>query len=155
VARVADAAGVGGLVLPERRVAPLSPAAIRASAGALEHLPVARVTNLARGLNLLKEKDFWIHGADPGAPLELFGLPDRQLDGRLVLVLGAEGRGLRPGVRAALDVVYRIPLSGAVASLNVATAAAVGLFEWRRRRPTGPPETEPGGRVLGRDLAGG
>jgi 23S rRNA (guanosine2251-2'-O)-methyltransferase len=133
IARVADAAGARGLVLTEHRAAPLSPAASRASAGALEHLPVARVTNLTRSLNLLKEKGFWIHGADPAAALELFAAAERVFDPRLVLVLGAERRGLRPGIRAALDVVYRVPMTGRVGSLNVATAAAVILFEWRRR----------------------
>jgi 23S rRNA (guanosine2251-2'-O)-methyltransferase len=134
ILRVADAAGVRGALLPERRVAPLSPAAGRASAGALEHLPVARVTNLSRALASLKEHGFWVHGATPDARLDLYETPDRLFDPRLVLVLGAEGRGLRPGVRAAVDTEYRIPMRGGVASLNVATAAAVVLFEWGRRR---------------------
>jgi 23S rRNA (guanosine2251-2'-O)-methyltransferase len=133
ILRVADAAGVAGALLPERRVAPLSPAVGRASAGALEHLPVARVTNLARALHLLKDRGFWIHGAAPDAGADLYETPDRLFDPRLVLVLGAEGRGLRPGVRAAVDTLYRIPMRGQVASLNVATAAAVVLFEWARR----------------------
>jgi 23S rRNA (guanosine2251-2'-O)-methyltransferase len=130
--RVADAAGVRGVLLPERRAAPPTPAAGRASAGALEHVPVAPVPNLARALAELKRLGFWLYGADP-AGRDLFELPDRLLDRRMVLVVGAEGRGLRPGVRAALDVVCRVPMQGAVASLNVAAAAAVVLFEWRRR----------------------
>lgn len=141
VLRVADAAGVRAALLPDRRAAPLSPAAARASAGALEHLPVARVGNLARALHLLKDGGFWVHGAEPGAPLDLYETPDRLFDRRLVLVVGAEGRGLRPGVRAAIDTLYRIPMHGAVASLNVAAATAVVLFEWARRarlRPPGP-----------------
>jgi 23S rRNA (guanosine2251-2'-O)-methyltransferase len=143
ILRVADAAGVMGALLPERRAAPLSPAVGRASAGALEHVPVAPVTNLARTLERLKEQGFWVHGADPEAELTLFEAPDRLFAERMVLVLGAEGRGLRPGIRAALDVSYRISMRGSVASLNVATAAAVVLFEWRRRadcsRPAAPP----------------
>lgn len=136
--RVADAAGVRGALLPERRAAPLSAAVARASAGALEHLPVARVTNLARALNQLKSQGFWIHGGDPERGFDLFAAPDRLFDRRMVLVLGAEGRGLRPGVREAVDSFFRIPMHGAVASLNVATAAAVFLFEWQRRfRPAG------------------
>jgi 23S rRNA (guanosine2251-2'-O)-methyltransferase len=131
--RVADAAGVRGVLLPERHAAPLSPAVARASAGALEHVPVARVTNLVRALNQLKSQGFWIHGADPDGALELFSAPARLFDPRMVLVMGAEGRGLRPGVREAIDSSFRIPMRGAVASLNVATAAAVFLFEWRRR----------------------
>jgi 23S rRNA (guanosine2251-2'-O)-methyltransferase len=133
ILRVADAAGAAGALLPERRIAPLSPAVGRASAGALEHLPVARVTNLARALHLLKEHGFWVHGAAPDADADLFETPDRLFDRRLVLVVGAEGRGLRPGVRAAVDVLVRVPMAGRVGSLNVATATAVVLFEWVRR----------------------
>ncbi len=133
ILRVADAAGVRGALLPERRVAPLSPAAGRASAGAIEHLLITRVTNLSRALGILKGHGFWVHGATPDAPLDLYEAPDRLFDRRQVLVLGAEGRGLRPGVRSALDTMYRIPMQGQVASLNVATAAAVVLFEWGRR----------------------
>ncbi len=139
ILRVADAAGVRGALLPERRVAPLSPAAARASAGALEHLPVARVTNLSRALGSLQEGGFWIHGASPDAALDLYEVPDRLFDRRMVLVLGAEGRGLRPGVRSAVDTLYRIPMQGQVASLNVATAAAVVLFEWTRRARVSAP----------------
>lgn len=138
IVRVADAAGARGALLPERRVAPLTPAAARASAGALEHLPIARVGNLARALHLLKEHGFWVHGAAPDAPLDLFDAPARLFDPRLVLVVGAEGRGLRAGVRAAADTLYRIPMRGEVASLNVATATAVVLFEWARRVRPGP-----------------
>jgi 23S rRNA (guanosine2251-2'-O)-methyltransferase len=138
ILRVADAAGARGALLPERRAAPLSPAVGRASAGALEHLPVARVGNLARALHLLKEQGFWVHGAAPDAALDLYEAPDRLFDRRLVLVVGAEDRGLRPGVRAAVDTLYRIPMQGRVASLNVATATAVVLFEWARRARLGP-----------------
>jgi 23S rRNA (guanosine2251-2'-O)-methyltransferase len=134
IVRVAEAAGAAGLILTQRHAPPLSAALARASAGAIEHLPVARVPNLPRALNLLKEKDFWIFGADAAEGRDLFSLEDRLLAGRLALVLGAEGRGLRPAVLAALDHRVRVPLSGRVESLNVSTAAAVVLFEWRRRR---------------------
>ncbi len=133
ILRVAEAAGACGALLPERRVAPLSPAVARASAGALEHLPIAQVTNLVRALEALKQREFWIHAADPTEGRDLYEIPDRLLSGRLVLVLGAEGRGLRPGVRAAVDIFVRIPMAGVVESLNVASAAAVVLFEWARR----------------------
>ena len=133
ILRVAEGAGARGAILPERRVAPLSPAVARASAGALEHLPVAQVTNLVRALETLKQREFWVHAADPTEGRDLYEIPDRLLTGRLVLVLGAEGRGLRPGVRAAVDVFVRIPMAGVVESLNVASAAAVVLFEWARR----------------------
>lgn len=134
ILRVADAAGVRGALVPERRAAPLTPAVARASAGALEHVPVGSVTNLVRALEILKrEHGFWVHAADPSGEHELYGMPDRLLEGPLVLVLGAEGKGLRPGVRAAVDVFVRIPMAGRVESLNVASAAAVVLFEWSRR----------------------
>ena len=133
IARVAEACGVGGLLLTRRRAAPLGSAVSRASAGAIEWLPVARVPNLCRALNELKKTGFWIFGADLGTAEDVFGLTDRIVAGDRVLVLGAEGRGLRPGVRETLDHRIRIPLEGRVASLNVASAAAVLLFELRRR----------------------
>jgi 23S rRNA (guanosine2251-2'-O)-methyltransferase len=112
----------------------------RASAGAIEWLATARVTNLIRALNQLKSKGFWIFGAEADAPESLFALPERVLGGERVVVLGAEGRGLRPGVAAAVAHRVRIPLAGRVASLNVASAAAVVLFELARRsHPAGAP----------------
>jgi 23S rRNA (guanosine2251-2'-O)-methyltransferase len=133
IARVADATGAAGLLLTQRHAPPLSPAVSRASAGAIEWLPVARVTNLRRALNMLKKKDFWIFGAELEAPLGLFDAPDRLLRGDRVVVLGAEGAGLRPGIREVLDHRIQIPMAGRVASLNVAAAAAVILYELRRR----------------------
>ena len=139
VARVAESAGAGGLILTRRRAPPLSPAVSRASAGAIEHLPVARVTNLPRALEELKAGGFWILGAEPEAEADLFGASDRLLSGDLVVVLGAEGRGLRRGVRAVLDHELRIPMAGRVGSLNVSAAAAVLLFELLRRSRLAPP----------------
>lgn len=133
IARVAEAAGAQGLILTRRRSPPLSPAVARASAGAIEWLPVARVPNLPRALNQLKSKGFWIFGSDPEGTEELFDLPDRRLGGDRVLVLGAEGRGLRRGVDQVLDHRVRIPMEGRVDSLNVSSAAAVVLFEFLRR----------------------
>jgi 23S rRNA (guanosine2251-2'-O)-methyltransferase len=133
IARVAETAGVAGLILPRRRCAPLSPAAARASAGAIEWLPCARVPNLPRALNQLKSEGFWIFGSEPEASVDLFELPDRALEGKRVVVFGAEGRGVRRGVEKALDYRVRIPLEGRVASLNVSSAAAVFLFELKRR----------------------
>lgn len=140
IARVADAAGASGLILTRRHSPPLSPAASRASAGALEWLPVARVPNLTRALNSLKEQDFWVYGADSGADRDVYSLADRVLSARRVIVLGAEGRGLREGVLAAVDHRVRIPMHGRVDSLNVATAAAVLLYELARRAPGREPE---------------
>jgi 23S rRNA (guanosine2251-2'-O)-methyltransferase len=133
IARVTDAAGVTGLILTRHRAAPLSPAVSRASAGAIEWLPVARVPNLNRSLNQLKEQGFWTFGCDPEGELELFAVPERVAAGDRVIVLGAEGRGLRPGVLREVDHTLRIPMGGRVGSLNVSTAAAVVLFELGRR----------------------
>jgi len=137
IARVAEAAGMAGLVLTRHRSPSLSPAVARASAGAIEHLAVARVTNLPRALQELQKDGFWTLGADPDGGEDLFLVPDRTLEGDLVVVFGAEGRGLRPGVRAHLDHRLRIPVQGRVASLNVSTAAAVVLFEIARRARVG------------------
>jgi 23S rRNA (guanosine2251-2'-O)-methyltransferase len=134
LARVADAAGVSGLLLTERRSPPMSPALSRASSGAVEWQRVARVTNLSRGLQGLKEAGFWVLAADPAAEKTVFELPDLHLGGNLVLVLGAEGKGLRPGVLAQVDHRARLPMLGRVDSLNVATAGAVLLYEVVRRR---------------------
>jgi 23S rRNA (guanosine2251-2'-O)-methyltransferase len=143
VARVAEAAGGMGLLLTDRHSPPLSPAVARASAGAIEWLATARVPNLVRALNQLKSSGFWIFGAEVEAPDSLFELPERLVQGDRLVVFGAEGRGLRPGVLAAVDHRVRIPLAGRVASLNVASAAAVVLFELARRSP-------PAGRGAGR-----
>ena len=104
-----------------------------ASAGAIEWLPCARVPNLPRALNDLKEKGFWVFGSDPEAEADLFDLPDRAIEGKRVVVFGAEGKGLRRGVDRVLDYRVKIPLGGRVESLNVSSAAAVFLFELARR----------------------
>jgi len=138
IVRVAEAAGAGGLLLTRRHAPPLSAALARASAGAIEHLPVARAVNLTQALKALKEKGYWVFGGDAGEGEDLYGLSDRVVAGRKVVVLGAEGRGLRPAVLEQVDHRVRIPLAGQVASLNVSAAAAVLLFELRRRRPVTP-----------------
>jgi 23S rRNA (guanosine2251-2'-O)-methyltransferase len=137
ISRVADASGACGLILTSHRAPRLSSAVTRASAGAIEWLPVARVGNLRRALEDLKDQGFWVVGADLEAPVSLYEVPDSLLQGDLVVVLGAEGRGLRPGVRALVDHPVQIPMQGRVASLNVATAGAVVLFELLRRSSKG------------------
>ncbi len=144
IARVAEAAGVSGLVLTDRRAPPLSPAVSRASAGAIEHLPVARVSNLARAMESAKAAGFWTVGADAERGVPLYGSSGREWEGSVVLVLGSEGKGIRAGLARHLDHWVRIPMAGQVASLNVATAAAVLLFE--RRRRLSDPETRHGSR---------
>jgi len=136
IARVADASGVGGLVLTHRHAPPLSEAVSRASAGAIEWLPVCRVPNLVRALRALKEQGFWVVGADLEAETDLFSAPDAWLRPPRVLVMGSEGSGLRRGVTEAIDHRIRIPMSGRIDSLNVSTAAAVILFELGRRDRT-------------------
>jgi len=133
IIRVAEAAGAQGILMAERRAAPLGPTVARASAGALEHLPVARVSNMARALGQLKEREFWVFGADSEGGEDLFSLPEPLMAGKKLLVLGAEGGGLRIGIQKQLDVRVRIPMGGVVSSLNVSAAAAICLFEFRRR----------------------
>ncbi len=131
VCRSAEAAGAAGVVIPERRAAAVTAAACKASAGAVEHLAVARVRNLADWLASAKESGAWIYGAEGSAPS-----PYTQVDfaGRAVIVLGSEGKGLRPRVADTCDALVSIPMRGTVASLNVSSAAAVLLFEAVRQR---------------------
>jgi 23S rRNA (guanosine2251-2'-O)-methyltransferase len=131
IARTAECAGATGLVVLERRSAEVTPAAVKASAGATEHLPIARVTNLADFLDAAKRAGCWAYGAEGGTATP-YDSPD--YGGGVVLVLGAEGRGLRPKVRAHCDVLVSLPLEGRIESLNVSAAAAVLLYEARRRR---------------------
>ena len=140
IVRTAEGSGALGVVLTRRNAPPLSPVVARASSGALEWLPVARVANLPRALDLLKSHGFWVVGADPSAEQTLFELPDRLFTGDLVLALGAEGRGLRDGVLKRIDHPVRIPMAGRVGSLNVASAGSVLLFEALRRSLQQSPE---------------
>jgi len=130
IIRVAEAAGAHGVVIPARRAAGLSAAVARASAGAVEHLPVAQVTNLARTIAELKRQGIWVAGADP-AGADLYAT---ELAPPLAVVIGGEGRGLSRLVREACDYLVRIPMAGHIASLNAATAAGIVLFEIRRRQ---------------------
>ncbi len=132
VCRSAEAAGASGVVIPERRAAAVTGAVCKASAGAVEHLQVARVRNLADWLVAAKETEgLWVYGAEVGA-----AGPYSQADmtGPVVLVLGSEGKGIRPRVAEACDALVSIPVRGRTASLNVSAAAAVLLFEAVRQR---------------------
>jgi 23S rRNA (guanosine2251-2'-O)-methyltransferase len=143
--RTAEALGAHGALVPRHQAAGLTPHVVRAAAGALEYLPVARVWNLGQALECLKKEGCWVIGAvaegrDAKAPRTPRGpqapwLVD--LRGPLVLVLGSEGRGLRPLVARSCDVLVSIPLAGRVASLNVAAAGAALLYEVRRQRQEG------------------
>jgi 23S rRNA (guanosine2251-2'-O)-methyltransferase len=133
--RVADGAGVDGVLLTERRSAPLSPAAVKASAGATEHLRIARVVNLVRSLEELKRHNLWIVGLDAGvAGRDLTAYDQFDFTGDLVIVLGSEGAGLHDLVRRTCDHLLHIPMAGGVSSLNVSAAGAVVLFEAARQR---------------------
>ncbi len=126
VCRVAESAGATGVVIPERRSAEVTPAVCKASAGAVEHLALARVGNLANWLGEAKQAGAWVYGADGSSQAVPYDAPDYR--GRVVLVLGAEGRGLRPRVAGACDQLVRLPQRGMVDSLNVATAASALVY---------------------------
>jgi 23S rRNA (guanosine2251-2'-O)-methyltransferase len=131
VARSAEGAGATGIVVPAHGSARVTPAVCRASAGAVEHLPIAVVPNLARWLNEVKGADLWVYAAAADGAQSLW---QAELDGGVVLVFGAEGKGVRPLVRRACDGAISIPLAGSVESLNVSVAAALLLYEAARRR---------------------
>ena len=130
ICRVAECAGATGVVIPERRSAEVTPVVCKASAGAVEHLPVARVRNIADWLGEAKQAGAWVYGASAD------GIPYAQPDyrGRVVLVLGSEGRGLRPRVAGACDELVALPMRGRIESLNVSAAAAAlvyGVLQFR------------------------
>jgi len=131
ICRTAECAGATGVVIPERRAAEVTPAVCKASAGAVEHLAVARVTNLADFLTAAKAAGCWCYGAAAGATVA-YDEPD--YTGGVVVVLGAEGRGLRPRVAASCDALVAVPLRGRIESLNVSATAAVLLYEADRQR---------------------
>jgi 23S rRNA (guanosine2251-2'-O)-methyltransferase len=125
ICRTAEGAGATGLVLPERRAAHVTPAVAKASAGAVEHLPIAIVRNLADALGEAGEAGCWVYGAAAGARTRYDAVDWR---GGIVLVLGAEGRGLRPRVASSCDDLVSLPLRGSIESLNVSATAAVLLY---------------------------
>ncbi len=131
IVRTAHAAGASSVIIPERRAAGVTDVVAKAAAGALEHLPIARVTNINRALEDLKERGFWIYGLDERGTESYdrvdYGSPT-------AFVLGGEGKGLHEQVRKHCDVLVRIPMAGKISSLNVSVAAGVVLFEWKRRR---------------------
>src|ERR1700742_3717472 len=140
--RTAEGAGVDGVVVTERRSAPLSPVAVKASAGAAEHVKIARVVNLSRALEQLKEHNIWCVGLDERGTMSY---DQFDFTSNCVLVLGREGAGLHDLVRRHCDHLLSIPMAGKVASLNVSVAGAVVLYEAARQRraaqtqPEAPP----------------
>jgi 23S rRNA (guanosine2251-2'-O)-methyltransferase len=130
IIRTAHAAGAAAVVVPDRRAAGLTETVAKAAAGALEHLPVVRVGNVNQTLETLKARGFWIYGLDERAT-HLYSETDYAKP--TVIVLGGEGQGLHQLVKKHCDVLVRIPMSGAISSLNVSVAAGIVLFEWNRR----------------------
>jgi 23S rRNA (guanosine2251-2'-O)-methyltransferase len=135
ILRAADGAGASGVVIPKDRAAGVTAAAVKASAGASEHVRVARETNLRRAIDRMKKSGLWVYAAEGEAERE-GGTPYYALDltGPVALVLGSEGRGIRRLVREGCDGVGSIPMLGTVESLNVSVAAAILLYEARRQR---------------------
>ncbi len=134
ICRTAECAGAAGVVIPERRAAEITPAVCKASAGAVEHLPVARVRNLADFLSQAREAGCWCYGASAEeAGAVPYDRPDYSGSG-VVLVLGSEGRGLRPRVAGACDELITLPMRGRVGSLGVAAAASALLYEILQKR---------------------
>jgi 23S rRNA (guanosine2251-2'-O)-methyltransferase len=138
--RTAECAGTRGVVIPERRSADVTATVCKASAGAVEHLPVARVRNLADFLHDAKHAGMWCYGADAGAEL---GYDAVDYGAAAVLVLGSEGRGLRPRVAAECDALVAIPMRGRIESLNVSAAAAVLLYAASGGGPQGSRNPSP------------
>jgi 23S rRNA (guanosine2251-2'-O)-methyltransferase len=130
VVRAAEGAGASGVVIPKDRVVDVTAAAVKASAGASEHVPVARETNLRRAIDRMKEAGVWVYAAEVGGTT----YTELDLSGSVALVLGSEGRGVRRLVREGCDGAVSIPMVGAVESLNVSVAAAILLYEARRQR---------------------
>jgi len=131
IARTAEAVGVGGVVIPHRRAAGVTAAAVKASAGALSHLPVAQVVNLARALEALKGAGCWLVGLDAASPTLYTEIDYR---GPLAVVVGHEGSGLRTLTVKTCDFLVRVPMQGRIRSLNVSVAAGVVLYEALRQR---------------------
>ncbi len=131
IIRTAHAAGAGSVVIPERRAAGITDVVAKAAAGAIEHLPVVRVTNINRTLEDLKERGHWIYGLDEQGAEDYDAV---DYASPTVFVLGGEGKGLHDQVRKHCDVLVRIPLAGKISSLNVSVAAGIVLFDWKRRR---------------------
>jgi len=142
IIRSAHALGAHGVVIPRDRAAGVTPAATKASAGAVEHCPVARVTNVAQALEILKERGIWTVATDAQATEDL---ADLDLTTPTALVIGSEGRGVRPLVRRTCDLAVRIPMKGRVGSLNASASAAIALYEVVRQRRGPRAARQPGG----------
>jgi len=130
IIRSAHAAGAGAVLIPDRRAAGITETVVKASAGAIEHMALVKIGNVRQEMEKLKEKGYWIYGLDERGEESYDQVT---YNAPTVFVLGGEGQGLHEHVRKQCDAVVRIPMAGAIASLNVSVAAGVVLFEWRRR----------------------
>jgi 23S rRNA (guanosine2251-2'-O)-methyltransferase len=131
IIRTAEATGVHGVVITSHRSASLTPAAMKAAAGAAEYVPVSRVTNMAQAIRYLQQQNIWVVGAHPAAK-DIFW--NARLDGPIALVIGSEGKGLGPHIRDNCDLLVRLPMAGNLNSLNASVAAAVLAYEVFRQR---------------------
>ena len=129
--RTAEAVGVGGVILPQRRSASLSPLVEKAAAGAVAYLPICQVENLARALMVIREAGYWLVGLAPETQRSLY---DLDLSGKIALLVGGEEKGLRSLTRRHCDFLVSLPMLGKIESLNVAVAGAVALYEFLRRK---------------------
>jgi len=130
ILRTAETAGVHGIIVPKRRSASLSYAVGKASAGAVEYVPVARVSNIASTIDDLKEKGLWIYGAEPGGK----NWCEQDFSGPVVLVIGSEGQGLGRLIKEKCDFIVSLPMKGQINSLNASVAAGILMFEAARQR---------------------
>lgn len=135
--RTADAAGVHGVIIPKRRSVGLTPAVARTSAGAVEYVPVARVSNLVQALNYLKERGCWVAGAEAGGK----DIYHTDLTGPRVIVIGGEDKGLGRLIKETCDVIVSLPMVGRISSLNASVAGSLFMYEVRRQRNQGLPDT--------------
>jgi 23S rRNA (guanosine2251-2'-O)-methyltransferase len=131
ILRTADATGVHGVLLPKRRSCPLTQAVAKTSAGAIEHVPVARIGNVAQTLKGLKKQGLWVVGADMDGEKNYY---EADLTGPVVIVVGSEGQGMGRLTREACDFVVRIPMKGKITSLNASVACSLLLYEILRQR---------------------
>jgi 23S rRNA (guanosine2251-2'-O)-methyltransferase len=129
--RTAEACGVWGVIVPKDRAANITPAVVKSSAGAIFHIPVVRVTNIASTISKIKERGIWVAGAAVDAPTEIY---DHDLTIPLAVVIGGEGRGIRPLVKRECDLLASIPMQGKGNSLNASVAGAITLYEVLRQR---------------------
>lgn len=131
IARSAECSGASGIILTERHSAPITPVAIKTSAGALEHLPITRVSSLIQALDKLKEEGFWVIGTEMNA--DKF-YTEENYDTPVALVIGSEGSGMKPGTVKHCDILVKIPLYGKINSLNASVSAGILLYEIARKR---------------------